>query len=744
MNQQMPRLCLQNGWNGRLARSGRRPADRNRRRYAAPDSRESAGIASVPFRAAGRRTAQASGLCYPKQNLKTHPEKKSYFLLVTIAVLAAALTAGCNSTGPDRPAQNQNDVSGGRAFVKSPDGTIEVAIRANRPLSYSVSVDGQAVLAESRLGLKFKDGVILGANARLVKAELRGSDTTWENRFGKRRTVRDRHNELRVFLEEKSGRPFEIVVRVFDDGIGFRYALPAVPSAATQDFVLEEEQTQFSFLENYPCYAGKNENTGTDRNPIGYLGSQESEYQPMRLGDLPTDQVRMVPLLVKTPAAWVAITESDLYDWAGMWLNRAAAPGNAAGVTLAARLSPRPDGQGLVKSRFPRRSPWRTLIIARQPGRLVESDLVLNLSSPSATADTSWIKPGIASWDWWSQVSRPGTAAYKQFIQFSADMGWPYFLLDAGWSSRNSILQASPSVNMSELLAFAKEKHVRLWLWLHWTAVDRNDAYREAFPLYQKWGIAGVKIDFMNRDDQDMVNWYEKITRSAAEHHLMVNFHGAFKPTGMIRTYPNQITREGILGNEYNRWSARVTAEHKVTLPFTRLLAGPADFTPGGFLNQQLDQFRFNVRPTQVQGTRCAELALFVCLESPVVNAADHPGHYREQPGLDFLKIVPTVWDNTRVLDGAVGEHLVIVRRNGSRWFLGALTDRNARDIPVKLDFLGRGPWLLKLWKDAPDSDTVGEHLVTELRAVTAADVLTLHLARAGGAVASFEPASAR
>ena len=264
-------------------------------------------------------------------------------------------------------------------------------------------------------------------------------------------------------------------------------------------------------------------------------------------------------------------------------------------------------------------------------------------------------------------------------------------------------------------------------------------AYQEAFPLYEKWGIAGVKIDFMNRDDQDMVNWYEKIAKAAAEHHLMVNFHGAFKPTGMIRTYPNQITREGILGNEYNRWSARVTPEHKTTLPFTRLLAGPADFTPGGFLNQQLDQFQFNVRPTQVQGTRCAELALFVCLESPIINAADHPSHYRDQPGLDFLKIVPTVWDDTRVLDAAVGEHVVIVRRNGDRWFLGALTDRNARDIPVKLDFLGSGSWTLKLWKDAPDSDTVGEHLVTEQRTVTAADTLTLHLARAGGAVASFE-----
>jgi len=651
------------------------------------------------------------------------------------AVFAAVLVFALSSIGTQAA-----DAASDTASVRSPDGIIELTLRGNGPLTYSVSVDGKPLLADSRLGLRFKDGVMLGANARLTKTERSLSDTTWEDQFGKRLLVRDHHNELRAFFTEQSGRPFEIVVRAFDDGIGFRYVLPTAPSAANKDFVLEEEQTQFSFPGNYQCYAGENENTGKPGNPIGYVGSQESEYKPMRLADLPTDQVRMVPLLVRASAAWVAITESDLYDWAGMWLNRTAKASHGTGVTLQARLSPRPDRQGLVKASFPHNSPWRTLIIAREPGRLVESDLVLNLASPCRLADTSWIKPGIASWDWWSQVARPSTATYKDFIQSSSEMGWPYTLMDAGWSSRNSIMESSRAVNIEELLAFAKEKHVRLWLWMHWTAVDRNDTYQQAFPLYEKWGIAGVKIDFMNRDDQEMVNWYEKITKAAAEHHLMVNFHGAFKPTGMNRTYPNQITREGILGNEYNRWSARVTPEHKTTLPFTRMLAGPADFTPGGFLSKQLDQFRFNVKPTEVQGTRCAELALFVCLQTPIINAADHPSHYRNQPGLEFLKSVPTVWEDTRVLDAAVGEHVVIVRRHGDRWFLGALTDRNPRDIPVKLDFLGSGSWKLKLWKDAPDSDTVGEHLVTEQRVVTATDSLVLHLARAGGAVARIEP----
>jgi alpha-glucosidase len=652
----------------------------------------------------------------------------------TLSLFIVALFVGCSGNGPKKSSHGVPTVS-----VKSPDGTIQFTLSAQGPLTYSVLVDGKVLLANSKLGLRFGDGTGIGANCRLTQVERRSADQIWQNSFGKRRDVRDHHNELRASYLESSGRSFQIELRAFDDGIGFRYVLPSLASAQSQEFVLQEELTQFSFPGNYLCYAGINENTGKTNNPIGYTGSQESEYKPCHLLDLPADQVRMLPLLVQAPAAWIAITESDLYDWAGMWINRAPAGPDVPTVTLACRLAPRLDGQGLVKSMLPRQSPWRTLLIARQPGRIIESDLVLNLASPSVLSDVSWIKPGIASWDWWSQMTRPTTETFKELIDFSAEMGWPYVLLDAGWSHNGDVLRVSSAVNMDQLLTLAREKKVRLLLWSHWTSLDRDDTYLKAFPLFEKWGIAGVKIDFMNRDDQEMVNWYEKIAKAAAEHHLMVNYHGAFKPTGMGRTYPNQITRESILGNEYNRWSDRVTPEHKTTLPFTRMLAGPADFTPGGFLNRQSGQFHFNVRPTQVQGTRCAELALFVCLESPITHACDHPSHYRGQPGVEFLKLVPTVWDDTRALDGVVGEHVVIARRSGQRWFLGALTDHQPRDINVKLSFLASHRWKLRVWKDAPDSDVNAEHLVTEERVVTPSDSLELHLASAGGAVACFE-----
>jgi alpha-glucosidase len=639
----------------------------------------------------------------------------------------------CCAMANDRAPSNMN-----RFILPSPDGAIEVSVSAGGQLGYAVSVDGKPVLGESKLGLQFSDGTVLGRDVEVIQAQRSSADSTWENRWGKRRLVRDRYNELRLILREKSKpeRNFEVIFRAYDDGIGFRYVLPE--QKGMENFMLTREQTEFTFADNFACYAGQQEK--------GFQGPQEWEFKPGRLVDIKKQSIIGLPLLVKTAVGWVALTEADLRDWAGMWL--AAAPtadANKDGaVTLTAKLAPRRDRQGLVKATAPHNSPWRVLLIGRRPGQLIESDLVLNLSTPCQLPDTSWIKPGKMAWDhWWSGDVQMDTATLKEYIQLAADMGWPYQLIDWQWYLPNNnpkadITKVNPAVDMDQVRRFAAEKGVRLWLWLHWTDVDRNNAYKKAFPLYEKWGIAGVKIDFMDRDDQDMVNWYEKITKAAAEHHLMVNFHGAFKTSGFNRTFPNQITREGILGNEYNRWSARVTPEHKVMLPFTRFLAGPADFTPGGFLNRQPERFKADPKCAQVQGTRAAELALFVIYDSPLCCVCDHPSHYSNQPGADFLKIVPTVWDDTRVLDAEVGEYLVMARRSGNDWFLGALTNSNAREIAVKLDFLGKGRWTARIWKDAADSHVNAEHLDVEDRSVNPADTLNFHLAPGGGCVVHF------
>jgi len=618
--------------------------------------------------------------------------------------------------------------------VLSPDGSIEIQVATKGVLTYSVRIDSRSILTDSKLGLEFRDGIKLGSDVELVALKRGHSNNVWQNRWGKRSQVRDQYNEARLLLREHSGAAlnFEVIFRAYNDGIGFRYILPNQPRFTS--FVLQHEATEFSFAGDYPCFAGQQEK--------GFRGAQEWEFKPLHLSDIKSESLIGLPLLVQTPAAWLALGEADLRDWAGMWLGQSSNSTSSHCVSLMTKLAPRLDGEGLVKAAAPHSSPWRMLLIGRDPGRLIESDLVLNLSTPCQLADTSCVQPGKMAWDhWWSGDVQMDTSTIKEYIQLAAEMGWPYQLIDWQWygpfnQNDSDITKVNPAVDMEEVQKVAKQKGVRLWLWLYHADVDRNDAYKKAFALYEKWGIAGIKIDFMDRDDQEMVNWYEKITAAAAEHHLMVNFHGAFKTSGFNRTFPNQITREGVLGNEYNRWSTRVTPEHKLTLPFTRFLAGPADFTPGGFLNRQPAQFKANSKAAEVQGTRAAELALFVAYDSPLCCVCDHPSHYEGQPGAGFLKIVPTVWDDTRVLQAEVGRHLLLARRSNQDWFVAGLTAGQERTDSLNLDFLKKGGWRMRLWKDASDSDTNAEHLDTEERVVTAAETVSVKLAPSGGFVA--------
>jgi alpha-glucosidase len=641
-----------------------------------------------------------------------------------LAAVVLAFICGCHSPGES-----------GELTVRSPDGTIAARVQAQGALAYSVEIDGQRVVNESRLGLSLSQpaGEKLGADAKLIHVERRSHDQTWENRFGKRRQVRDHYNEMSLRFSEKSGRIFEVIFRAYDDGVAFRYIVPVESGLTT--FTVDRELTEFAFAGDYPCFAGE------DDKGRQFRGPQEWQFKPRHLSEITTN-VAGLPLLVQTPAAWIALTEADLVDWAGMWMGDAEAAGS--GVTLKAKLAPRRDGDGLVKARAPHDSPWRVLMIGRQPGRLIESDLVLNLATPCELSDISWVQPGKSAWDhWWSGDTKMDTATIKEYIQLAADMGWPYQQIDWMWygkpgTPKSDITKVSPALDMPGVLRFAAERHVRLWLYLSWRDVERNDAYKRAFALYEQWGIAGIKIDGMESDDQYIINWCEKVSREAAAHHLMVNFHGNSKPTGQNRTLPNEITCEGVMGNEWNKWSALVTPEHKLTLPFTRFLAGPGDFTPGGFLNRQPADFKIIPTATEVQGTRCEQLALTVLFDSPIECLCDSPANYRGQPGADFLKIVPTVWDETRVLDGVVAQHLVMARRSGNEWYLGAATDHDGRQMPVRLDFLGPGKWTMSLWSDAPDSGVNAEHLQTETRTVTDGDTLDLQLAPNGGAVARF------
>jgi len=612
-------------------------------------------------------------------------------------------------------------------------------------LHYAVEFHGKPLIADSALGLELQGQPELGPAMRKVNTQTESADETYTVPVGKTSTVRNHYNGVRADFRDASGRKLTIEVRVFDDGAAFRYVVPDQPSL--KHVRITHEDTEFTYVKDATTY------------PLildGFQSSYEDEYQLRMVSGLHPDWLIALPYLANEPGlGWVGVTEADIDNYAGMYLRKAK---DAYGVR--AELSPRVDEPGVaVDTATPARSPWRVLMIGDEPGRLIESNIVLNLNPPSKIADTSWIKAGKAAWDWWSGEAAPSvtfktgmnTATMKHYIDFASASGFRYMMIDAGWALAHrtgpedyaavaDITKVTPEVDMPELVRYAKEKHVQIWLWSHWTSV--NKYMDQAFPQFEKWGIAGVKIDFMNRDDQWMVGFYHRVVETAAKYHLMIDFHGAFKPDGLRRTYPNLITREAVMGKEYLKWSARVTPVHNTTLPFTRMLAGPLDYTPGAFGNANREEFvAHNFEPMGL-GTRAHELALFVVLESPFEMVADYPEHYEGQKAFDFIKQVPTTWDEVRVLSGTPMEDIVMARRSGQDWYVGSLTNWDARTVQVPLSFLGDGKYVAEIYADAPDSAVNATHSTFTTQAVDRNTVLTVHMVSGGGNAIRIHPAS--
>jgi alpha-glucosidase len=572
----------------------------------------------------------------------------------------------------------------------------------------------------------------------LLHEERHQTDRTWTPVWGKVSQIHDTYTELDLSLEEKAGakRRMDLVVRAYPDGIALRYAIPKQPGL--EHFIVTRELTAFHFPADATVWAGT---TAT------YHHSFEHEYVKQQLSAIPPGAHVILPMLTEIePNLYAAIAEADLSDWAGMYLT----PGG--GATMTTDLSPRLDGAGLVKADAPHRTPWRVIMLGQKPGDLIESNLIENLNPPSKIADASWIKPGMMAWDhWWSGDVKMDNETNRRFITFASEMGFPYQLIDWQWygpfdKPDANIVKPASQIDMPGLLKFAADHHVREWIWLHSGDVNRAKqagTLDSAFATYEGWGIAGVKIDFMDSNDQGIVNWYEDVVALAAKHHLMVDFHGAFEPTGLRVTYPNLLTREGVLGNEYNKFSTRVTPLHKLTLPFTRMLAGPMDYTPGGFLNRSPSEWK-QTTPTQVMGSRAQELALFVVYWSPLTCVTDDPVNYKDQPGLEFLRVVPTVWDETKVLDGVVGEHIVMARRRGQRWFVGAMSGDKPYDYHLPLSFLPKGEYVAHIFADPADPSASYESVAQSTKRVTSSDALDLHMRLAGGAAIYLEPAGAQ
>jgi alpha-glucosidase len=677
------------------------------------------------------------------------------FALVLLAALAAAAQAG-------------------PVVLTSPNGALEISIATVRgqsvqaaggQLAYRVVFHGRPVLEWSNLGLILEGSPALGPAVRIESSQASSQDETWTAVQGKASRIRNHYNAVAVQTVETGagGRRLVIEARAYDDGVAFRYAVPEQPSLKELRILNESTQFRFSKFANTFSLISR-----------GFETSNEDDYHELTIGGLHPEYLINLPVLVEAPGiAWVGLTEADIEDYSSLFVTA------AGGQMLVARLAPReenPNSNADIAPSFnpkadaskvsviaqtPVRSSWRALMIADQPGRLVESNLVLNLNSPCAIADTSWIKPGKTSWDWWNGsqakgVAKPGmnNETMKYYIDFSARNNFEFLLIDGGWQASLprtpgqagsgqygglSNTQSVESIDIPMLVEYAKSKNVRIWV-ITASKDMRGEQLDIAFAQYEKWGLAGVKIDFIDRTDQWMMNWYREVARKAAEHHIMVDFHGASKPDGSARTYPNVMTREGVMGAEYNRWSARVTPRHNVTLAFTRMLAGPMDYTPGGFNNVTREDFVPRTTAPMVMHTRAHATALFVVFESGLQMVADSPDAYEGQKELEFLKAVPASWDETRVLNGVPPKYITVARRRGKVWFVGSITGWDARDIDVPLGFLGNGAYDAEIYADGPNAAAQPKDSVVEKRRVNAGTVLRLKLAPGGGSAMRLVP----
>ena len=648
--------------------------------------------------------------------------KSAYFLALTAA--ASAFLSVSAALAVDIPTLN------------SPDGSISVAVGTGGGLNYAVQIDGAALVVPSSLGLVLSDGTRLGQQPEVLEADLRMNDITWNHSFGKFSTVRDHYRELRVRLREPRPAPaaameFEVLVRAYDDGVALRYVLPGPTTPGA--FTVTENLTEFLF-------------TGDHRAWIGGSSDAECVYPEIRLSQIPGDR-RILPLVVEAPNAVVAVTEADARDWSGSMV---VSTGRSGVFGAKASLVSQ------VNSQTPRASTWHALLIDRNAGALTVSTLLLNLATPSLIADTSWIQPGITAWDaWWTGVNpywdqykgldaRGNTRSHKDYIDLASRMGWPYMLVDWFWYDQESAnpetaITPQSHIDMPELMAYAKSKGVKLLLWVNSKNIPSIGA-EKLFSTYAGWGAAGVKIDFFpNNGSQVAQRWLEELLATAAKHKLVVDFHGAYTPTGLSRTWPNLLTQEGVLGVEYVKLGNAFTPRHMMTLPFTRGLLGPADVTPGAFVNVREEDFAPNSIPATVRGTRARQLALSVLMDSPLLCLCDSPTNYLNQPGLEFYRGLPTTWDETRVLSSDAMEHLVQARRKGDRWYIAAMNGSQPLSLRVKLDFLGRGEFTLRSFGDTPESATRPAAIRESSRTVTRKDSLEIRMDRAGGFVAVIQ-----
>ena len=630
--------------------------------------------------------------------------------------------------------------------LTSPDGQLTLSVQTGERLTYSVARDGVLLLEPSAIGLTLENGTVWGPGTRFSKAVRRSVNTTCDAPVFKRSTVKDHYNELCL-----KAKGFEVQFRAYDDGIAWRF----VPAKAV---TVKAEEATFAFAKDWKAFIPY-VNQHTETLESQFFSSQEAQYTHASLSAWDKAYMAFPPVTVEADGGVkICITESDLLDYPGLYLYNgdgdctlegrfARVPAQYAqedGKTFQRLIAARKD----VLAENTSRLPWRTVIVAPEAKDLAQSDFVWRLASPNAVGDISWLKPGKVAWDWWNGWNLYGvdfeaginTQTYKYYIDFASAHGIEYIVMDEGWA-KNTVLnmkETRPEIDLPELVRYGREKGVGVVLWT--IARLFEDQMEELCAQYSAMGVKGWKVDFMDHDDQKMVRFYRRAAETAARYHMFVDFHGAYKPTGLQRTYPNVLNFEGVYGLEQAKWDNKSDlVTNEVTIPFIRMVAGPMDYTQGAMKNGNNYNFAALYNEPMSQGTRCRQLAEYVIFESPFNMLCDSPSNYiREDECTQFIASVPTTWDETIVLDGKVGEYLVIARRKDFRWYVGAITNWDERDIELDLSVLPNfGAKSGHIFRDGINANRAARDYVSETVQVMGNKV-KVHLAKGGGAVMVF------
>lgn len=590
--------------------------------------------------------------------------------------------------------------------LESPQKNINITITADGDiLKYSVTHDNTPIITDSPISMELNDGKILGANPIVRSYDIENVNETIKPVLYKKETIIDNYNELTLNFKGS----YSIQFRAYDDGIAYRFI-----TKFSKPIIVKNENITYNFDDDYTAYIPYvNPSKGPGDNiSKQFFNSFENTYSITHISEMENDKLAFLPILISLKDnKKIVITEANLEDYPGTYLTKNKTNKNSI-VGLHAKY-PKVEEQGgynnlqyivkeredyIAKVQGTRDFPWRCMIISEEDKDLTNNDMVYKLASPSRVEDESWIVPGKVAWEWWNAwnikdvdfESGINNETYKHYIDFASEYGIEYVILDEGWAVNKEadMFNVIPEIDIYELTEYADNKGVGIVLWAGYYAIERD--MEEVCKYYSEIGVKGFKVDFIDRDDQKAVNFYYKMAETAAKYNLIIDFHGAYKPTGLNRTFPNVLNFEGVYGLENLKWNQNIDlVTYETTIPFIRMLAGPLDFTQGAMRNANRDNYRAVWTEPMSQGTRCRQLAEYVIFESPFNMLCDSPSNYRDEDECaKYIAEIPTVWDETIALDGKVGEYVAIARRSGDRWYVGGITNWKEREIEIDLSEL--------------------------------------------------------